>query len=379
MDSSQTIAPRTKPGFSPSKLEGLEACPCFEFKPFENTPGEETAAERGTRLHKAVQFETVTDCRDEEEREQVESCIAFTRNLAEGSAETLKEWRLEIPGLVRGIADAVICWPKKAAVLDYKFIRTDSVSDPETNLQLACYASALFSVNGEWEEVHCHIFAPGIHFAPPPKVYRREDLPRILSRIKAVIDEAGDPFKTPRAGEQCKRCLHASRCPALGNVAVTVGKKLGCEIALPENLTAQALTTPEVRGTIQGLSDFLSEWCEEIKKSNTGALKAGMDIPGLMLAKRSGSLKVADAASLISRITTGGIAKLCDVLPLVKISVADLSTLYKTHLGCTAEEARDRLVQDTEEFLERGPDIYFLGRRKNKKGKNDILKPLLDI
>jgi len=199
---------------SPSKLEGLEQCPCFEYESIINLDDNmETPAQRGTRLHKAVETTDLSLCLDEEERDQVQGCIDYEQSLvsAHPNGRILREQRVTVPDLTYGTLDFCLIDGADAWVVDYKFVRTLSLSTPGNNFQLACYATGLLHKRPRsLQRVHATLLAPAIRFAPDPHTFTRDDIPVVEARIRSVIQAANDQFKKPTPCDMCAKRLRSS-------------------------------------------------------------------------------------------------------------------------------------------------------------------------
>ena len=194
-------------------MENLELCPCFEHKEFTDLDqNDETPAQRGTRLHAAVQFEDLSKCNDDEERELVQRCIDVSRVLSRSKDPSIptiyKEIRVDIFDICKGTLDLLIIWDDNtAAILDYKFIRADTVTSPETNLQLACYAAGVMLKFPNVTSVNTGILAPAIGYMPDLKSYARADLDAIASPASWKNGTTRSRNPGPEINVRCVRCL----------------------------------------------------------------------------------------------------------------------------------------------------------------------------
>lgn len=368
---------RTKPiRFSPSKLEALELCPCFEYKTYEEKPGEdgeETVAQRGTRLHLAVETEDLELCNDEYETSLVQSCIEYNKSMVPPDEtrehQILKEFKVQIPERTRGVLDRVVLWgpaaaPTSASLRDFKFIKGFSVSAPEDNLQLAAYAGGLMYTFPTLESVDVGLVAPEIRYAPEPAVLTRADLPRIEARIDKVIAEANDPFKKPRLCDNCSLCEHAGRCPAMNAAVAVAGQRLG--LPMPSSFAVDGPATEQDRLLAHILKGAFENWNTKVSQNNLQYVLSGNSIPGLKLVERGGSTEITDAQSAIDLLQAGGIPW-NTIIPAVKLSAKTLiENVAKMHTGKGAKlKAASQIAELLGPVMRKRPDIRFLQRERS--------------
>ena len=363
--------------YSPSKLEALESCPCFEYAPEKVTAGEESAKARGTRLHSAVEREDLELCLDEEERTQVGSCIEFKHSqmAAHPEALVLHEEYVEIPDLTYGTLDFGLLWSeessKRGLLADWKFNRAATIPDARTNLQIACYGTGLLSKYPDLESVRAHIFAPGLRWAPDPMILTRADIPAVRARIEKILVSMADPFKRPTPWEGCARCGNAYRCPALGATALVVAEKIG--LPMPSVFQPGAMVSGHDRGAAQLIADVLENWAEQVKAANRAAALEGAEVAFYKLVSRTGSYKVEDPVSTWESLRTLIPEEV--LLNCAKFSLPELVKAYAESQKETQKAAREILLDLLKPCLKQAPTIQFLQRTK-EAGMVEAIKPL---
>lgn len=370
---------RTRPiRFSPSKLEALEICPCFEYKASDDgpapSPDEETVAQRGTRLHKAVETEDLTLCNDAYEVSLVTACLEYKKSIVpqdEARPHTvLKEFEVKIPERTRGILDWAVLWgepgnPTSASIRDFKFIKGHSVSAPEDNLQLAAYAGGLFHKFPTIESVDVSLVAPEIRYAPDPAVLsRKEHLPKIEARIDRVILEANDPFKKPRLCDLCGLCENAGRCPAMNGAVAVAAERMG--LPVPSVFSVDGPATEQDRLIAHILQSGFETWGSQVKQKNLEFVLNGGTIPGLRMVERGGAQEITDAQSAIDLLQAAGIPWGV-IIPAVKLSAKKLiESLASTMTGKGAKlKAAENLAEVLGPVMQQRPDIRFLQRERS--------------
>lgn len=373
--------------YSPSKLEGLEACPCFEHQDRDDAAdddaggaspdSDETPAQRGSRLHKAVENGDITLCRDEDEITQVTACIEYLQSLKSSHtlplADVLRERRVVIPDLTYGTLDHGFLWgskdaPEEADITDFKFIRVPSVSSPEENFQLACYAVGLLIEFPSLQRVRATLLAPGLRYLPDPAVFTRDSIEPVTERIRSVLRAVADPFKKPTVCDYCKQCSHAARCPALGGAAVSVARQL--KLPVPDSFVPGAPVSLNDRAIAQFLATALEQWAKETKSNNRDYVLAGGEAPpGFKLVTRAGTSVVRDTGSALDILQDGTFVPWSVLKTTLKLSVPKLVSAAVEHTKTSPDEVLNKLRELLGPVLERQPDIKFLQRERSKQGR----------
>ena len=378
--------------YSPSKLEGLEACPCFDYKQDEDEDdvspdADETPAQRGTRLHKAVETEDTSLCCDEDEIGQVTACIEYMQSLAASSqlplAKTLREHRVTIPDLTYGTLDHGFLWgpegaPLEADITDFKFIRVPSVSSPEDNFQLACYAVGLLIEYPSLQRVRATLLAPGLRYLPEPAVFTRDHIDIVKQRIAAVLQQVADPFKQPSVCDFCKQCANAARCPALGGTAVAVARQL--KLPVPDSFVPGARVSLDDRAVAQFLATALEQWAKETKANNRDHVLSGGEVPpGFKLVTRAGSSVIRDTGSALTILQDGSFVPWSVLRSALKLSVPKLVAATVEHHKKSPEAVLNQLREVLGPILEQQPDIKFLQRERSKRSKALLQEPTTEV
>jgi hypothetical protein len=369
--------------YSPSKLEALESCPCFEMddEAFGKTKeGEETPAERGTRLHKAVETRDLSLCNDDDETAQVQSCIDGEEVLisSHGGPErtkVLRERRVTVPDLTFGTLDFVMLYGDQlqyAYVRDLKFVRSDSVSAPEVNFQLACYVCGLFHDTelAGIKEIKADLFMPTLRWCPPSVTYTRADVPALIARIENTLNKVNDVFKAPVTCGECVRCANKTRCPALNTLATTVGRSIG--LPLPEVFAADAPRTVKQRSMVMVLAKTMESWAETVIKfqNQWGKENRGELLPGFKWMTRAGNPAITDvkAASELVNIPLPDFLKAC------RVSITALAKAYKEVHGVSEKAARAAVDEALASVIIRGADVEYWQRVKDSSDR-ELLAP----
>lgn len=365
--------------YSPSKLEALEHCPCFEYEESpdnERDDNNETPAERGTRLHKATETADLNLCLDDDERRQVQTCLDYTDSViaAAGSdnngrpIKILREAKVIVPDLTYGTLDFCAVGRTKAWILDYKFIRTPSISLPQFNLQVNTYAAGIFYRFKRVQEVSGNLLAPALGSVPDAAEIHRDDVPDIEGRIKSVIKNANDVFKKPTPCDLCSKCANAGRCPALGTTAVAMARSIG--LPVPAQFSPEMSTSPRDRAIAQVLASALEQWAEQVKKGNNLWGANGGELPGHIRVKRAGRVSVSNGRRAIELL--GTLVPHDALMEACSVSLKTITDYLMETGAMKREEARERIMDVLGEVAQRGPEIEFWQRQRNVAA-SDIL------
>jgi hypothetical protein len=282
-----------------------------------------------------------------------------------GTLETQEhiELRVELKDLTYGTADYVLIWPsiRKALVADWKFIRTQSVSEPKDNLQVRIYAAGVLEAFPEIDEVEAFVVAPQINWLPDSFTFYRNDLPIIREQVEKITLECADPFKKPRACDLCGNCENISRCPEMGKVAVTVASNIG--LPMPSTFAADSLAVPEDRAKAYIIAKALENWSEQIKKNTSEWLAQGNELPGHSTVTRNGNMKINDVPAAVVALRT-----LLDdnqILGAMSMSITKITDVVAEKEG--KKNARETVENLLVGLISRGPSSTFALRKKGDK------------
>jgi len=361
--------------FSPSSLELLEKCPCFE----QDATGERKAAKDGTRLHKAIEDNDLSLCDYEEEEEVVTRCLNFLDKCLEDAGEgsnLLKEVKLKIEDMTEGTGDVIIVAKPKVVLIDWKFGRTP-VTDASDNIQMQGYTLGVFHEYPDVDEVEVHIVQPRMDVLSTA-TYKRSDVAGIRDRIQSIIKGCTDPAKKESADEKaCAFCGRKAICPLLAETALTVAKNIG--LPMPIEFEPGRLIDPKDRAKAQVLSYILEDWAKKVRKYNTkAAVEDGIEIPGFSVRSRRSATSVVDMFSAVQSVldAVDGIS-IDNILQACSLSIPKLvEQVYAVKLVQGDKETKKTVRENINELLKEYvsvPETVTFLQRKNKKTNEDII------
>jgi hypothetical protein len=351
--------------YSPSGLRTKELCPCFEQDETRST----AAADEGTLMHGAAETGDLGKLETEEQEEAVQMALAYAEKLVEQLQESwdgvvgdAREVKVSIDGLTEGTVDRVLTAGIRAIVLDYKFGRTP-VDDAEINIQGQSYVVGVFEEYPELEEIKLIFLAPRIDYVTEA-TYTRKDIPRIRKRIAAIISRCEDPAKEPTPCEKaCAYCGGKAQCPALSEVAFSVGETL----PVPVTYDPGQLVNPQEMAKALVLSSLLEDWAKQVRRSVTKAVvEEGMEVPGFTLRSRAGAHEVTEVFDAIQTVL--GTFESLDISVIMQqacsLSLPKLADIIAATTGETKKDTRERILELLSPYWIQRDTVTYLQRKK---------------
>lgn len=305
--------PEIKPhhDYSPSTLQSLEACPCYQGKQ-SDTPHPRTVI--GTLSHEAIEtgednarladedIEKVAECIDfyerrkqlmEEARQRVVEEIAKTVGLevANQSVESIREFKevylpiddLEfsdalpdgtqraVKSTTAGYLDCAIIdhTGTYAEIFDWK-LGLWPVEAAENNLQGIAYALGVFKRFPNLQRVRYFFVQPNLEYVTDAEI-TREDVESLYLRIQVVVARAraariaGDFKAASPMVPACNFCSHIARCPAVTQFACNVGSKF-FPVEIPSDITPTMVHSAEDTNLGLRLAAVLEVWAGSFKR-----------------------------------------------------------------------------------------------------------------
>ena len=327
--------------FSPSSLKYVAACPAYEGK-----DGTSVAAERGTRIHEALEVRDPSALHDEEElaiyEQIVEMESAFMSNFGTVQDE-LNEIQVEIKlndCETWGTCDRFLILEggKRAVMADYK-TGISIIDPPESNWQAKAYTIGAFQMHPEIEEITFVFYVP-LHTASLHHTFKRADLDSLIAELSKVIKD-GERIRpkwgegTPQLEEctpsqYCRFCKHEDHCPALGGLVVEVAKKVDVDCVSSDlDITDNS---PANLAKLYNIAKIVENWAVKIKKVAMDAAKEGVELDGLRLRSMGKTKSVTDNKTLIALAEEMGISAE-DVLEVANISLSKVAKLASANVG----------------------------------------------
>jgi hypothetical protein len=306
--------------YSPSKLQYLEACPCFKEKSETNA-----RAVAGTLAHRSVETGEDDAQISDEDASAVAECLDFVEKrrkvlqdeseltLGPGAREIreLKEPYLPIDDCVfddcqattAGYVDYILMsWDEVYAdIIDWKF-GFWAVESADNNLQGIAYALGVFKKFPKVQEVRFWFRQPRISFYTDA-VFTREQIPALYLRVQAVVARAriarraGDFKDAKPFTPVCNFCGALGSCPVGLAFALGIAKKFH-PVEWPEDITPTKVMDPRNTKLALNLAAIVKTWAEAFRRQVTDrVLRGDAPIPeGMRVQTNEGRRSIKDMA-----------------------------------------------------------------------------------
>jgi hypothetical protein len=342
-------AERVHHPFSPSKLQFLEACPCYESRSSTNE-----RAIAGTLAHGVTETHeddyrlsdddaaAAAECMDFYEREANivrearERAIIESAHRAFGDHEpTQDEWDatfaahaltappvieltetylpvddcwLTLPdgkkfeGTTAGYVDRAIIdhTGLRAIMFDWKF-GAWPVEGADNNLQGIAYSLGLFRLYPTLQEIKFYFKQPALN-SISSAMFTRAQVSMLYCRVQCVVARAAEARNSKTFNDAnpmvpvCNFCSNIGRCPKVMAIACNIAHKFS-PLQVPENITPTFADKPENTAVGLNLSAVMKVWAEAYRECVTARVirREAVVPPGFTLATRA-PREVADSA-----------------------------------------------------------------------------------
>lgn len=346
---SGTVVERPHHDYSPSTLQSLEACSCYQSKQ-SDTPHPRTVI--GTLSHNVTETGEDNPELGDEDAEKVVECIEFFEQrkqlMEEARTRALADLRKSLDGAVvsniyavfepvqelretylpiddevfhdvlqppygvpneprtvnattAGYIDSALIdhTGTYAEVFDWKF-GFWGVEPAVNNLQGIAYALGMFKKFPELQKIRYFFKQPNLEYITDATI-TRADIPAYYLRIQVVVANArrarqvGD-FKaaTPYV-PACNFCAHIGVCPKVTEFACQVGSKFS-PLDIPADITPSKVHTPDDTKLGFQLAAVVEVWAQAFRQTVTNRVLSMQAVPppGYSLVSREGNRKIID-------------------------------------------------------------------------------------
>lgn len=223
--------------------------------------------------------------------------------VTDDTAVVLLEQRVDyspwVPGGF-GTCDCEILQGHRLDVIDYKFGQGVPVS-AVNNSQMRLYALGALHCFGDIydiEEIVTHIFQPRLNNVSTERLSVAELL-AWGEEIKPRADLAAKGKGEMSAGEHCRFCPHAGKCPALATACTVVTYHAGQLVDVPT-------LEPWMVADILKAEPMISKWLAAVKDRALADMMSGDEIPGYKVVEGRGSRVWADAVAVSDLLMAAG-------------------------------------------------------------------------
>ena len=327
--------------FSPSALKYFERCPSYVRR-----EGTNQIAERGTRIHEALETGDFSKLQDDDELNVANICRSFVADLIHSKGwkqiDRINELRLDIDlgdgTSTFGTCDVFVQSGTQALMVDFK-TGWGKIDDAEDNAQAQAYVLGAFQKFPEIETIEFYFAIPHrdeVSFA----TYTRADMGRIALRFNTVIRKAElardgklDVKQAFNPGHGlCEYCGRQSTCPALASTMLDLAKRYeGENIQLPPTVDGIQTNDPKVLAELLKLAPIAEAWAASIRKRCIDlAVQEGVDFPGFKRVERRAARKILSAHGAFEQVKdimpVDEFLKVCD-----SVSIGKLEEAYASH------------------------------------------------
>ncbi len=294
--------------FSPSSLKYVAACSGYNGR-----SGTSAAAEKGTRIHEALEIRDYSALHDEEEMDIYERIVRDEEeflNTIIGDAERTEYNEVVVDVTLDGTStwgtcDRLTIYGNKAVMGDYK-TGISVIDTPTENWQAKAYTAGAFQKFPELDEIIFVFYIPVRDEVLHGK-FTRDDLPQLIKDLSYVI-KSGELIRpqwedgTPDLDKlspniNCRFCAYEERCPALGAIAIEVANRVA-ENTLPKTDIVDP-EDPETLEQLWSVAKIVTNWATRIKAKAIAMAKDGTEFPTLRLRSMGASRKCINNQKLL--------------------------------------------------------------------------------
>jgi Protein of unknown function (DUF2800) len=371
--------------FAPSSLGMFEKCPGYRNRT-ETEQDKSDAAEKGTRIHKALEKDAIDDLPDEEERHVAQALKDYVDEIIMARLPALpsidrRELRLTVDlsgGLYTyGTCDRLLMYGNLGIMLDYKTGYLE-VEDAETNAQVWSYVIGAFQKYKELDVIEFYLLVPN-QDAVYHHIFKREEMPEMQLRLNTIIRRAQafdwDNPEISKLNPQprlCEYCAYQAICPALSAKHLTVAKKLLPGLPVPPSVRVDDCSPEEIAQLLR-LTPFMEDWISEVRsqalKKN---MEEGLEIPGFKRIERSTPRTVTSVIAtwdaLKDDLTIEDFLMACS-----KVSIPDLEEYFAQQARNNPNKKRGDISKSAQalenklranDVLVDGGSVYYMKERK---------------
>lgn len=352
--------------FGPSSLKYVAICPGFHGK-----DGTSDAAEKGTRIHEALEVRDPSALQSEEEIGIYERLVreeneVFDNVFGGREGVTIEcEKRLILDLDVKtptfGTSDIVAKKGNIGLQIDYK-TGISKIDPPETNWQSKAYVLAGFQMDAELTTIHFAFLVPQrdeILYG----TFHRSDVSRLKEEIEAVIrraeivrpmwEKAWPDLDDMTPSVNCRFCCHEDECPALGAMCIEVAKRYRPDLLPHGTIASSDINDPATIERLFVIAKIVEEWASGIKHKAMCMSNEGVEFENLKRRSMGALTITKDKINLRSLALSKGVTDE-EFLQASDISANKLCDLIR------ANAPRGKKSQQADAFIAEATDLCLI-------------------
>ena len=350
--------------FSPSSLKYVAGCSGYTGR-----EGTSDAAEKGTRIHEALEVRDPSALHDEDEvaiyDKIVEEETNFINSFVSGSKfKEINEICVDVAlkgTSTWGTCDRLILieGSERAILADYK-TGISVIDPPEDNWQAKAYTVGVFQKYPDIQEITFVFYIP-VRNEVLTGVFKRDDLDNLIEELSKVIKkgeevrpkwESGAPLIAElNPTVNCRFCAFEERCPSLGGLSIEVASRVA-EGTIPDG-DINDPEDPETLEQLWNVAKIVSNWANRIKSKAVSSAKEGAEFPSLRLKSMGATRSCVDNKKLIE------VAESFDFCPEELLNIANFPLRKVADaVGSTAPDGEKG--QKANEFLDALEDAEII-------------------
>ena len=313
--------------FSPSSLKYVAKCAAYKGR-----SGTSEAAERGTRIHEALEVFDPSSLHDEEELDIYNDIVKMEKDFMSNFVGVAEEYNeIQVDVALTGTSTFGTCdrflileGGETAVMADYK-TGISVIDPPESNWQSKAYVVGAFQLFPDVKQIDFVFYVP-LHDACLHSTFHRSDLDQLVKELSHVIKEgervrpkwdSGTPaFDDFTPSDNCRFCAYEDRCPALGHMAVDIKNKLTDSLS---DIDPNAFDDLEHLPKLLRIAKVVESWAKTVKEKGRKHMLDGEQIEGFKLRSMGQAKTCSDTETLMK------VAEQHGVSPEEALSVASLS------------------------------------------------------
>ena len=360
--------------FSPSSLKYVAGCAGYDGR-----SGTNAAAEKGTRIHEALEVRDPSALHDEEELEIYEQIVqeedSFNKSFfGDLEYEELNEIQVHVDlgdTSTWGTCDRFLVAGDKAVMADYK-TGISLIDSPRDNWQAKAYTLGAFQAYPDVQEITFVFYIP-VRNEVLHDTFTRDDIAGLTKQLTEVIKrgekirpkwDGGSPDLEELAPSvNCRFCKHEDHCPACGAIAVEVASRLSM---LPsKDIAIENTEAPVVLEQLWVVAKVVTNWATRIKQKAVDLAKEGLEFPSLRLKSMGSPRKCVNNKKLMEIAEQYDLPQK-EVLELARLPISAIATEVgrRAPKGEKGQASKDFLAAlDDEDILVSSEKRYTLSEK----------------